>query len=328
MESMKAVIQEKYGGPNVLQIRNVPIPIPADNEMLVRVYSSPVTAAGSFMREGAPYVGRLFMGLFKPKRTIPGTGFSGVVESTGKDVQRFEEGDQIFGETLFGQGTHAEYICIPDDDVIALKPSNINHAEASPSCDGHLTSLNFLQYVVDLRPGQRILIIGASGSLGTAAVQIAAHIGAEVTGVCSTANVELVKTLGAHAVIDYTQEDFTSHALTYDVIYDTVGKSSFSACKPVLTKDGTYMSPVLDFKLLCQSIWTSRSSKKKAKFSATGMLAKPLLNTMLAAIKELIADGKLKTVIDRKYTLDQIAEASSYIDTGRKRGNVVLTINH
>lgn len=328
METMKAVTQERYGGPEVLQLSEVPIPTPADNEILVRVYSSPVTAAGSFMREGVPYLGRLAIGLFKPKSKIPGTGFSGVVESTGKDVQLFKEGDQIFGETLFGQGTYAEYISIPFDDVIALKPTNITHAEASPTCDGHLTSLNFLKHVADLQAGQKILIIGASGSLGTSAVQLAVHFGAEVTGVCSAANIELVKELGAHSVIDYHTEDFTKSQMTYDVIYDTVGKSSFSECKPILAKKGTYMSPVLDFKLLCQMLWTSKLNNKKAKFSATGILPKKLLNTMLLAIKDLISDGTLRTVMDRKYMIDQISEASSYVDTGRKKGNVVIMVDH
>ena len=200
--TMNAIVQKQYGGPEVLRLNEVPMAKPKDSEILVRVYSAPITTAGSFMREGKPYLGRLALGLFKPKQSIPGTGFSGEVESVGKDVSRFKEGDQVFGETLFGQGTLAEYVSVREDDVIALKPENITHMEASPVCDGHLTSLNFLQHVTKLHPGQRILIIGASGSLGTAAVQLAAHIGAHVTGLCSTANIEMVKDLGAHTVID------------------------------------------------------------------------------------------------------------------------------
>ncbi len=328
MEMMKAVTQLRYGGPEVLEIKEVPKPSPKDKELLIRVYATPITAAGGFMREGVPYLGRLAIGLFKPKSSIPGVGFSGEVESVGKDVEEFKIGDQVFGETLFNQGTQAQYVCVGQDEVIAIKPDNITHAEAAPTTDGHLTSMNFLQHVTALKAGQRILIIGASGSLGTAAVQIAAEMGAEVTGVCSTANVELVKSLGAQTVIDYTQSDFSIGPVTYDVIYDTAGKSTFNTCKPVLTEHGVYMSPVLNFKLLYHAIWTSKLGKKKAKFSATGMLPKPALKKMLLQIKALIVDQKLKTVMDRKYTFDQTSEAHSYVDTGRKKGNVVVLVDH
>ncbi len=323
---MTTVSQDRYGGPEVLKLKPAAKPIPKDNEILVRVYAAPVTAAGTFMREGSPYIGRLFMGLFKPKFDIPGTGFSGEVEAVGSTVQKFKEGDQVFGEKIFAQGTFSQYITLPEDDVIFIKPKNVTHAEAAPVTDGHLTSLNFLQNVVQLKPGQRILIVGASGSLGSAAVQLAAHRGAHVTGVCSSKNVEWVKNLGAHAVIDYTKEDFTKTSTPYDVIYDTLGKSSFRACKPVLSRRGVYMSPVLDFGLLLQVLWTSFIGKKKARFSATGMVPKPQLNTMMKTLAQLIAEGKLITVIDRKYPMEQIVEASAYVDSGRKKGNVVITM--
>ena len=187
---MKAVTQEKYGGPEVLNIEDIQKPNPKNDELLIRVHSTPITTAGSFMREGTPYLGRLAIGLFKPKSTIPGVGFSGEVEAIGEDVVSFNIGAKVFGETLFNQGTQAEYVCVSQDDVIATKPDNITHAEASPITDGHLTSMNFLTQVTKVKAGQRILIIGASGALGTAAVQIATEMGAEVTGVCSTANVE------------------------------------------------------------------------------------------------------------------------------------------
>lgn len=328
MEKMKAVTQNKYGGPEVLEIKNIPKPSPKDKELLIRVHSAPITAAGGFMREGTPYLGRLAIGLFKPKSTTPGVGFSGEVEAIGKDVEMFAIGDQIFGETLFDQGTQAQYVCVGKDEVIAIKPDTITHAEAAPICDGHLTSMNFLNKVTALKAGQRILIIGASGSLGTAAVQIAAEKGALVTGVCSTSNVDLVRSLGAQNVIDYISIDFTKEDLKYDVIYDTVGKSNFNECKSALTEHGVYMSPVLNFKLLCQAIWTSKLSKKKAKFSATGILPKPELRIMLDQVKELINEEKLRTVIDRKYTFEQVAEAHSYVDSGRKKGNVVLMVDH
>jgi NADPH:quinone reductase-like Zn-dependent oxidoreductase len=290
------------------------------------VQSAPITAAGSFMREGTPYLGRLAIGLFKPKSTIPGVGFSGEVEAVGQDVKMFQIGDQVFGETLFNQGTQAEYVCVAENDVIATKPDNITHAEAAPICDGHLTSMNFLSQVTELKAGQRILIIGASGSLGTAAVQIASEIGAQVTGLCSTANVELVRSLGAHAVIDYTRTDFTKEDVKYDVIFDTVGVSSFSKCKSVLTDNGVYMSPVLDFILLCQAIWTSKLSRKKAKFSATGVRKISELRVLLQELNELINTGKLKSVIDKSFPLEHIADAHRYVDQGHKKGNVVLTV--
>jgi NADPH:quinone reductase-like Zn-dependent oxidoreductase len=328
MEMMKAVSQKRYGGPDVLTIQDLPKPSPKDNELLIRVHAAPITAAGGFMREGKPYLGRLAIGIFKPKSQTPGVCFSGEVEDIGKDVKLFQVGDNVFGETLFNMGTQAAYVCAGEEEVIAKKPEHITHAEAAPICDGHLTSMNFLTQVTTLRPGQRILIIGASGSLGTAAVQIATELGAEVTGVCSTANIELVKSLGAHAVIDYTKTDFSKDSVTYDVIYDTVGKSSFNTCKPVLTEHGVYMSPVLDFKLLCQALWTSKLAKKKAKFSATGILPKQELKRMLFQIKALIEEQKIRTVMDRKYTFDQVSEAHSYADTGRKKGNVVLLVDH
>lgn len=325
---MKAVTQHKYGGPEVLEIKEVPKPNPKDNELLIQVHATPITAAGGFMREGVPYLGRLAIGLFKPKATIPGVGFSGEITSVGKDVTLFKVGDQVFGETLFNQGTQAQYVCAGQDDVIALKPVNLTHAEAAPITDGHLTSMNFLKLVADLKRDDRILIIGASGSLGTAAVQIAVEMGAIVTGVCSTRNVELVKSLGASHVIDYKVSDFTTLGEKYNIIYDTIGKSSFSTCKSVLEDNGIYMSPVLNFKLLCHALWTAKFSKKKAKFSATGILAKQELKKMLFQIIALIQEGKLKTVMDRKYTIDQIAEAHAFVDQGHKKGNVVVNIQH
>lgn len=325
---MKAVTQETYGGPDVLKIAEVQKPIPKKDELLIRIHSTPITAAGSFMREGTPLLGRLAIGLFKPKSKIPGVGFSGEVEAVGEDVKLFSIGDKVFGETLFNQGTQAEYVCASHDDVIAIKPNNITHAEAAPIIDGHLTSMNYLTKVTAIQPGQSILIIGASGSLGTAAVQIAADKGANVIGVCSSSNIELVKSLGAHTVIDYTKKDFTKESVKYDVIYDTVGKSTFNRCKPLLTENGVYMAPVLSFKLLFQSMWTSLFGKKKAKFSATGLEPKHELKKMLIEIQNMISDEKLMTVIDRKYTFEQVAEAHAYVDTGHKRGNVILQVDH
>jgi NADPH:quinone reductase-like Zn-dependent oxidoreductase len=224
---MKAIVQIKYGGPEVLGIQDVEKPSPNGNEVLIKIHAAGVTAADSMMRAGKPKYGRLFLGLRGPKHKTPGTGFSGVVEAVGPEVTRFAEGDELFGEIVFGSGTYAEYVAVPEDGVIAKKPTHYSFDEAAAVSDGPLTSINFLKDVTSVVPGQRVLINGASGSLGSAAVQLAKHFGAHVTGVCSTANIELVKSLGADEVIDYTQQDFTRSSEQWDVIYDTVGKSSF-----------------------------------------------------------------------------------------------------
>ena len=206
---MKAIVSTGYGGPEIFQLQQVAKPVPKDKEVLVKIHAASVTTAETMMRTGYPLVGRFFMGLTKPKKTISGTGYAGEVEAIGKKVQRFKKGDQVFGESLFDFGTYAEYICMDEDGIITLKPDSISYEEAAVVGDGMVTSLNFLKNVARLQAGQRILVNGASGSLGTAAIQLAKHFGAEVTGVCSTRNIELVKALGADQVIDYTQADFT-----------------------------------------------------------------------------------------------------------------------
>ena len=325
-QKMKAVISTGYGGPDVLQIQTVDKPIPADNEVLVKVKATPVTTAGTMMRTGFPLIGRLFMGLTKPKNAISGTGFAGVIESVGANVNQFNSGDRVFGESLETFGTHAEYVTIKEDGIISIMPENLSYEEACVVGDGHITSLNFLQKIAAIQPGQHLVIIGASGSLGTAAVQLAKHFGATVTGICSTTNVEMVKKLGADFVIDYTHSDFTKNGDTYDVIYDTVGKSSFSKCKNSLTENGLFISPVLGFSTLIQMLRTSLFGKKKVLFSATGMLPVSTIRDFLKEIKELMSMKKLQSVIDKRYSLDQISDAHRYIDLGHKKGNVVLTI--
>ena len=265
------------------------------------------------------------MGLMKPKYPTPGTGFAGQVEAIGKDVTLFKMGDAVFGESIFGTGTNAEYVCVAENGIIVAKPDDMSYEEAAPICDGAVTSMNFLKNLGNIQPGQKVLINGASGSLGTAAVQLAKHFDVEVTGVCSTANIELVKSLGADKVIDYSKEDFTTTGETYDIIYDTVGKLSFTKCKKSLTTNGTYISPVLRIPLLVQMLWTSMtSSHKKAKFSATGLLPVPEIRYFLEEIKILFEQKKIKSVIDRYYPIAQVADAHRYVDTGHKKGNVVL----
>ena len=324
---MKAIVSTGYGGPEVLQLQTVDKPTPKENEVLIKIHAAGITTAETMMRTGYPIIGRLFMGLTKPKNSISGTSFSGVVEAIGENVSMFKKGEKVFGESLEFFGTYAEYVCIKEDGIITNKPENISFEESAVVGDGAITSWNFLQELTQLEAGQSILINGASGSLGTAAVQIAKHLGAEVTGVCSTKNVALVNSLGADYVIDYKKEDFTQNGKTYDIIYDTVGKSSFSKCKKSLKERGAYISPVLKMKDLFQMMITSFLGKKKVLFSATGMLPEAKIKSILDEIKGLYETGELKTVIDKRYKLDDVAEAHRYIDKGHKVGNVVISLN-
>ncbi|MBI0397347.1 NAD(P)-dependent alcohol dehydrogenase [Cyclobacterium marinum] len=325
---MKAIISTGYGSAEVLQVQEVRMPLPKENEVLIKIYAASVTRAGSMMRTGKPYIGRLFLGLLKPKNPIPGTGFAGVVESVGNGVRSFKVGDRVFGESLENYGTQAEYLCLPEDGIITTLPNNMTFEEAAPVCDGALTSINFLKELAEIKPGQKVLINGASGSLGTSAVQLAKYYGAEVTGICSTQNMELVKSLGVDHVIDYTKQNFSKNDQTYDIIYDTIGKLSFSACKSSLTEKGMYISPVLGMPLLFQMLWTSIFGSKKAKFAATGLKPVAELKSLFKEVKEIIETGKLKSIIDKSYPLEQVGNAHRYIDKGHKRGNVVLVMEH
>lgn len=324
--TMKATVATGYGSPEVLKLQEVTRPIPKPNEVLVRVMTASATTADAMMRTGKPYIARLFVGLTKPRKAIPGTGFSGVVEQVGKDVKDFEIGDRVFGETTFGFSSNAEYLTISEDGVILPMPENLDFSEAASFCDGHLTSFNFLKKITQLKPGQKVLINGASGSLGTSAIQIAKYMKAHVTAVCSGRNTGLVKSLGADEVIDYQQKDFTKGDRKYDYVYDTIGKSSFSACKTILSEKGVYLSPVLKFPLLLQMIKTSLFGQKKARFEATGANNEDKLRYMLSEVLEIYKEGRLKTVIDRQFPLEKVAEAHRYIDSGHKKGNVVIII--
>jgi NADPH:quinone reductase-like Zn-dependent oxidoreductase len=303
------------------------MPVPGDHEVLIQVYASTATTADTMMRTGKPYFGRLFTGLRKPKHPIPGTGFAGKVVSTGREVTKFKEGDAVFGETTLGSSTNAEYVSVSEKGVILHKPENLSYEDAATFCDGPLTSINFLREVAGIRPGQKILINGASGSLGTAAVQLAKKFGAEVTGVCSKNNTELVKSLGADHVIDYTSRDFTRNGKVYDLIYDTVGKSSFRQSRKVLSDGGTYMSPVLKPVLLLQMIRTSVLGKKKSKFAASGLKSEHELLVLLSELLDIQREGSLKTIMDRQFPLEKVPQAHAYIAEGHKRGNVVI-VNH
>lgn len=324
MKTMKAIITKGYGGPEVFELQEVAKPNPKDNEVLIKVYAASVTRAETMMRTGKPYFGRLFTGLTKPKNAIPGTSFAGVIEAIGKDVSVFKPGDRVFGESLETYGTQAEYLCLPENGLIMPIPTKMTFEEAASVADGPLTSINFLKEVGHIKPGQKVLINGASGSLGTAAVQLAKHYGADVTGICSTKNVELVRSLGADKVIDYKREDYRKSNERYDIIYDTVGLLSFSKSKKVLKENGVFISPVLKMSLLFQMLWTSIFGQKKAKFAATGLKSAKELRVLLEELKDIIIAGKLKSVTDKVYALSEVGQAHRYIDTGHKKGNVVV----
>mgnify|MGYP000669316180 CR=1 FL=1 len=321
---MKAIITTAYGSPEIFTVDKVAKPTAKPNEVLIRIHASSVTKADTMMRTGKPYVGRLMLGLTKPKNPIWGTGFAGVIEHVGSEVTQFIPGDKVFGESLDTMGTYAEFLALPENGILAKMPDNLSFEEAACMGDGGITSLNFLCNLGNIKSGQKVLINGASGSLGTAAVQIAKHFGAEVTGVCSTKNIQLVKELGADHVIDYTNNDFVSNKNTYDLIYDTVGVRSFAECKDALTESGIYASPVLGMPLMGDMMRTSMFGKKKAKFSATGALPAKETKRLLDILIDIIEAGNMKGIIDRSYPLDEIVDAHRYVEKGHKKGNVVL----
>jgi len=323
---MKAIVCTKYGPPDVLQVKEVEKPVPRENEILVKVHASTVTRGDCRIRSFTFarwfwLPGRIMYGLSKPRKRIPGCDLAGEVELVGKDVTLFKKGDQIFGYTkgVLFNGCNAEYKCLPEEGLVAMKPANMTFEQAAAVPIGGLTALHFLRRGA-IQSGQKVLIYGASGSVGTFAVQLARYFGAEVTGVCSTTNLELVKSLGADKAIDYTKEDFTKNGHTYDVIFDTVIKTSFSRCKSSLKQRGVYLT--VDWPLL-QVLWTSMTSSKKVIIGIA-----PNRTENLLFLKELIEAGKITSVIDRCYPLEQIAEAHSYVDKGHKKGNVVLTVEH
>lgn len=318
---MKAIVYTKFGPPEVLQLKEVAKPTPKNNEVLIRIHATTVVKEDPDMRRSSG-----FNGLWKPRKPILGQELAGEIEAVGKSVTRFQPGDQVFGIGAFG--AYAEYKCMREDDALAIKPVNMTYEEAASVPNGALTALPFLRDKGNIQREQTVLIYGASGSVGTAAVQLAKCFEAEVVGVCSTANLEMVRSLGADKVMDYTKEDFTRNGETYDIIFDTVGKYSFSECKESLTNEGIYLATVPTPVIMLQTLWWSAKGGKKVKFAATGLRPASEKIKDLIFLTELIEVGKLKAVIDRCYPLEQMAEAHRYVETGHKKGNVVITVGH
>ena len=323
---MKAIEYKKYGPPDVLQSKEIDKPVANINEVLIKVAVTTVSATDSIFRNGKRFSARSFTGFTKPKYNIPGDAFAGVIEETGKDVKLFSKGDKIFGSTGTGFGACAEYICLNENLPISILPTGMNFGDAAAVCDGALTALHFLRDKLKIGAGQKILIIGASGSIGTYAVQIAKYYSADVTGVCGNRNVDLVKSLGADKVIDYSAQDYSQINETFDFVFDTVGKSSFSKSKKLLTLNGIYITSVISSSILFQMIRTSMIGNKKAMIAFAGMRSPKEKLEDLSSLKKIIEEGKLKSIIDRTYTLEQIKDAHRYVDSGHKKGVVIVQI--
>ena len=323
---MKAIVYHAYGSPDVLRLAEVPKPTPKDNDVLIKIHATVVTPPDCAFRKGQPRMARLFTGVLRPRTTILGDALAGEVEAVGDGVRRFSPGDQVVASSGAGFGAHAEYICLPEDGALAAKPATMTYDDAVAVADGTLTALPFLRDKAQLQRGQTILVNGASGSVGTSAVQLAKQFGAKVTGVCSTANLELVRSLGADEVIDYTKDDFTQTGQTYDVIFDAVGKSSFSRCKGALNAGGIYLTTAATPAIVLQTLWTWKFGSKRATVAFTGLRPARAKAKDLLVLKELVESGAMRAVIDRRYPLEQTAEAHRYVDRGHKRGGVVITM--
>jgi NADPH:quinone reductase-like Zn-dependent oxidoreductase len=320
-KTMKACVYMQYGPPEVLQIREVPKPVPKDNEILIKIYATTVNRTDCGFRKAEYFAVRIVSGLFKPKKTILGTELAGKVEAIGKAVKSFKAGDAVFGLKCMTFGAHAEYICVPEEGSITTKPSNMSYEEAAAICEGAWLANNVLKKM-NVKASHKILINGATGSIGSAAVQLCRYYGAEITAVGNTKNLELISSLGANKVIDYLKEDFTTMEESYDFIFDAVGKSSFFKCKKLLKPGGMYISTELGF--MWQNIFLplfTLFSSKKVKFPIPVDKKEDII-----FFKSLVETGKYKAIIDKRYPFDQIIEATRYVETGEKTGNVVIQV--
>jgi len=335
MKKMKAIVYTKYGSPDVLQLKEVEKPTPKDNEILIRVYATPVNYGDIIARNfsnispsefNMPMLlwlpARISFGLRKPKNPILGSEFAGEIEAIGKGVKKFRKGDQVFAYRGMSMGANAEYLCMPEDGMVGVKPANMTYEEAACVPYGGIMALSLLRKV-NIQSGQKVLINGASGGIGSLAVQLAKYYGAEVTGVCSTPRLELVKSLGADKVIDYIKEDFTKNGERYDLIFDILGRSSFSRCKGSLTQNGRYLLASFKMRKLFQMLGTSIIGSKKVICALASEKSEDII-----FLKELVEAGKIRSVIDRCYPLEQTAEAHRYVEKGQKKGNVVITVEH
>jgi NADPH:quinone reductase-like Zn-dependent oxidoreductase len=333
---MKAIVYTEFGPPDVLQLKEVEKPTPKDNEVLIKIYATSVKYGDLVARNSRdisprdfhmPFlfwlINKVVFGFRKPKVNILGAEFAGEVEAVGKDVKSFKPGDQVFGYPGQSMGSNAQYTCMPEDGMLASKPTNMTFEEAAVVPYGATTALSLLSGKGYIQSGGKVLINGASGGIGSAAVQIAKHFGAKVTGVCGTPRLEYVKSLGADTVIDYTQEDFTQNGETYDLIFDILGVSSFSRCKGSLKENGYYLLASFKMKQLLQMLWTKIKGGKRVVCAIAPGSTEDLLS-----VKELIEAGKIKAVIDKRYPLEQTAEAHRYVEKGLKKGAVVITVEH
>ena len=324
-KNMKAAIYRRYGSPEVVQLEDVAKPIPKDDEILIRVYATTVCATDALVRRGAYLIFRLFLGILKPRKPIiAGVEFSGRVVEVGKNASRFRVDDLVFGWPGRGKGTHAQYVCMPAAGAVELIPANMNVDEAASIFCGGMTALVFLKKA-NIKPGQNVLIYGASGAVGVFAIQLARHFGARVTGVCGPTNQDLVKSLGADAVIDYTKDDFSNAGRVYDVIVDTVGKSGFARSMRALKRGGTYVLIAGPFVPNLGRLWASITGAARIVSPFAGATVKDF-GPYVRFLKELIEAGKLRTVVSQRYAFAQIAEAHAYADTGHKVGSVLVLI--
>ncbi len=317
---MKAIVYSQYGEPEVLQLQEVTKPIPRNNEILIKIKATAVNSADWRLRRADPFAIRLLGGLTKPKLNILGGVFSGEVESAGKDVTGFKVGDKVFGSTDMRFGAYAEYKCMPENGTLALKPENLTFEEAAVIPFGATTALHFLNKA-NITPGKKVLIVGASGAVGTAAIQLAKHYGAQVTGVCSTANINLVKSIGADKTIDYTKEDFTNSGETYDVIFDTVNTISILGSLKALNKNGLLILSAAGLSEMLKGAWINMTTGYKVLTGVTRQTQEDI-----KTLKQLAEAGELKPVIDKTYKLEQMAAAHTYAQRGHKKGNVAITI--
>jgi NADPH:quinone reductase-like Zn-dependent oxidoreductase len=321
---MKAIVYTKYGPPEVLQLKEVTKTYPKDNEVLIKIHATTVNRTDSALRKAEPFFSRFITGLIRPKKTILGTEFAGKIEEVGKDVTSFKVGDKVFGFSGKDFGAHAEYMIMPEEGSLTTMPANMTYEEAAPSTEGAHYALSFIRNA-NLQSGQRVLINGATGAIGSAAIQLVKYFGADVTAVCNTKNLALVKSLGADKIFDYTKEDFTKDDQMYDAVFDTVGKSSFSRCKPLLKPGGIYISSELGY--MAQNpilaLITPIFGKKKVMFPIPKHS-----DENIVLFKELIEAGKFKGVIDRCYPMEEMIEAYKYVETGQKTGNVVITVEY